>query len=440
MPTARPDSFRSTGLYPGEPVNCRRSIRGFISIFTHLVALVLIFGVYRLEGRAFQMLAQITAISLPIHYLLPYRYKKPFLVAISIFGLVGVFGAIAAAAVLSIAAALIAICYLPISWRARVGMIGLAAIALAFGRVGRIAPDLPETVWPVLGSMFMFRMILYLYEIKHATKKEKLLDTVGYFFLLPNYAFMHFPVVDYRTLLRGYYSQDIHATSQAGLRMLFRGAMHLLAYRLIYHEVLITPAEVVSLPTLMLFVVTNYLLYLHVSGQFHMACGLLHMFGYSLPETHHNYLLASGFTDYWRRINIYWKDFMVRVVFNPVAFRLKRRPQWISLSVATTAVFITTWFLHAYQSFWIRGTWAFSWHDSLFWGILGILVLVNVQVDARTPVRRTLGSKSEISLTRNALAIRSAKTLATFTTIALLWSLWTSASVHAWLMMLARAF
>ena len=64
--------------------------------------------------------------------------------------------------------------------------------------------------------------------------------------------------------------------------------------------------------------VCNYLLYLQVSGQFHMACGMLHLFGYQLPETHHRYLLATGFTDYWRRINIYWKDFMVRVVFNPV--------------------------------------------------------------------------------------------------------------------------
>ena len=118
----------------------------------------------------------------------------------------------------------------------------------------------------------------------------------------------------------------------------------------------------------MLFLVSNYLLYLHVSGQFHLACSVLHIFGFSLPETHNRYLVASSFTDYWRRINIYWKDFMVRVVFNPVAFRLKRRPQWLALSVATTAVFLTTWILHAYQSFWLRGTWAFSWHDTLFWG------------------------------------------------------------------------
>ena len=47
------------------------------------------------------------------------------------------------------------------------------------------------------------------------------------------------------------------------------------------------------------------------------------------------------------------------------------------------AVFLATWLLHAYQSYWLRGSWGFSVPDALFWGILGVLVLVNVQLDAR---------------------------------------------------------
>ncbi len=105
----------------------------------------------------------------------------------------------------------------------------------------------------------------------------------------------------------------------------------------------------------------------------------------SFPETHHNYLLATGFTDYWRRINIYWKDFMVRLFFNPVVFRLKRWPQPAALAAGTVVVFVATWLLHAYQWYWLRGSWGFSVPDALFWGILGVLVLVNVQLDARRP-------------------------------------------------------
>ena len=96
--------------------------------------------------------------------------------------------------------------------------------------------------------------------------------------------------------------------------------------------------------------------------------------------------------------------------------------------MATTAVFLTTWLLHAYQSYWLRGTWGFSVPDALFWGVLGVLVLVNVQLDARRPRRPSA----------KPLAIRAAKTAGTFATIALLWSLWSSPSVAAWLGMLQR--
>jgi D-alanyl-lipoteichoic acid acyltransferase DltB (MBOAT superfamily) len=266
-----------------------------------------------------------------------------------------------------------------------------------------------------------------MYELKHAKKREPFIDTLGYFFLLPNYCFLHFPVVDYRTMQRGYFARDIHAIQRSGLQMMFRGTTHLLFYRLVYHELLIPAEEVHNVVSLAGYLVCNYLLYLRVSGQFHMACGMLHLFGYQLPETHHHYLLASGFTDYWRRINIYWKDFMVRIVFNPVVFQLKRRPQPLALAVATTAVFLTTWLLHAYQSYWLRGTWGFSVPDALFWGVLGVLVLVGVQLDARRS--RSLSQP---------LALRAAQTVGTFATIALLWSLWSSPSVTAWLGMLQR--
>ena len=436
IPAIAPIAIRpDRGLYPGEPETCRRDLRRFLPILAHYALMVVLFGVYRVEGRAFGLLAATALVALPIHYLLPFRWKGPFFVGASIAGLVGVFGPAASAVVLGIAFALIGVCYLPIAWRARVAIIAAAAVGLAFARVGRIAPGVPETAWPVLGSMFMFRMILYLYELKHATRPEPIADTLGYFFLLPNYCFMHFPVVDYRALRRGHFADEIHATQQAGLRMIFRGTVQLLIYRLIYHEVLIAPEEVVGAASLALYLVANYLLYLHVSGQFHLACGMLHLFGHSLPETHNRYLLASSFTDYWRRINIYWKDFMVRVVFNPVAFRLKRRPEWLALAAATTAVFLATWALHAYQSFWLRGSWSLSAPDTLFWGILGVLVLVNVQVEARSPRRRSLGAKSDASPWT---PIRVAKTAATFATIAILWSLWSSPSVGAWAAMIGR--
>jgi D-alanyl-lipoteichoic acid acyltransferase DltB (MBOAT superfamily) len=433
-PVPPPDTIWA-GLYPGEPETCRRHARQFLPVLAQLGLLLAVFKVYRIEGRAFQMLVAIALAVLPLHYLLPYRLKKPLFVAASVVGLAWIFGAATAGVVLALAALLIGVCYLPIAWVARASIVAALALAFALVRSGAAPAGIPENVWPVLGTMFMFRMMVYLYELKHAKKPETLVDTLSYFFLLPNYCFLHFPVVDYRTLQRSYFARDIHAVQQTGLSMMFRGTVQLLLYRVIYHEVLIPPDEVHDAASLALYLVANYLLYLRVSGQFHMACGMLHLFGFGLPETHHNYLLATGFTDYWRRINIYWKDFMVRIAFNPVVFRLKRRPQPVALAIATLVVFLATWSLHAYQSFWLRGTWGFSGPDALFWGVLGALVLVNVQLDARSKRGR---NPKGASWSSRLFAIRVVKTAATFTTIAVLWSLWSSPSIAAWAGLMRR--
>jgi alginate O-acetyltransferase complex protein AlgI len=423
IPIGRP------GLYPGEPENCRRRLRDFLAILIQLGILLAVFETYRLETTSFRMLVLVALAALPAHYLSPYRWKKPLFVAVSILGLFLVVGVSAAACVLALSALLIGLAVAPLPWRVRAGLIAALAVLLAVLRPGTEAAL--ARVIPVVASLFMFRMIVYLYELKHTKHGESLVDTLGYFFLLPNAIFLHLPVIDYRTLQRGYFARGIHEIQRTGLEMMSRGTLHLLLYRVIYHKLLIPAESVHNVSSLLGYLVCNYLLYLRVSGQFHMACGMVHLFGFQLPETHHRYLLATSFTDYWRRINIYWKDFMVRIVFNPVVFRLKRWPQPVALSAATIVVFLVTWLLHAYQSFWLRGTWGFGAPDALFWGILGFLVLINVQLDARRGTRNP-------SQTPRRLAIQAVQVAGTFATIALLWSLWSSPSVGAWFGMLRR--
>ncbi|HZW29810.1 MAG TPA: hypothetical protein VFF52_03830 [Isosphaeraceae bacterium] len=431
---ARPDG--SAGLYTGEPENCRRRVREFLAILAQLGLMLAVVDAYRLETRSFRLLVLLAMMTLPAHYLAPYRWKKPLFVAVSIVGMILVNGLSTSGGVLAISAVLLALAAAPLPWRVRVGLIAAMAASLAVlrSRAGSSAEAIPTGVLPVVATMFMFRMMIYLYEQKHARGREPLVDTLSYFFLLPNYVFPHFPVIDYRAFQRGYFARGIHEIQRAGLVMMSRGTVHLLLYRVIDRLLLISADAVDDPMSLAGYLVCNYLLYLRVSGQFHMACGLLHLFGFQLPETHHHYLLATGFTDYWRRINIYWKDFMVRIVFNPVVFRLKRRSQPVALAAATAVVFVVTWLLHAYQSFWLRGVWGFGVPDALFWGILGILVLINVQLDARR-CARSAGGPSGSPLR---LAIRAVRIAGTFTTIALLWSLWSSPSVGAWVALIRR--
>jgi alginate O-acetyltransferase complex protein AlgI len=447
--TPEPPRRRFAALYPGEPEACRRSLRRFLRNFTHLALLLAVFRVYHLEernfqGRTFQNMATLALLALPVHYLTPFRWKKPCFVAVSIAGLFWIGGAWTSVIVLAIAAVLIGVCYLPIPWVLRAAACAAMATAMMLARPGAASFGIPDNVWPIVASMFMFRIMIYLYELKHSAGPEPLADTLGFFFILPNYCFQLFPVVDYRTMQRGYFADDIHAIQQRGLAMMFRGTVHLLGYRLVYNEWLVQAGEVHDLASLAGHIVCNYLLYLQVSGQFHMACGMLHLFGYRLPETHHHYLLATSFTDYWRRINIYWKDFMVRVFFNPVVFRLKRWPQPAALAIGTATVFLATWVLHAYQWYWLRGSWGFTVPDALFWGVLGVLVLLNVQLDARRSRARVGraagGGPSATSWTARELAVRAAKVAGIFTTIAVLWSLWSSPSLAAWLDLLRRGF
>ena len=172
-------------------------------------------------------------------------------------------------------------------------------------------------------------------------------------------------------------------------------------------------------------IVLCYLLYLRISGQFHIIAGMLHLFGYDLPETNRRYLLASSINDFWRRINIYWKEFMVKVFYFPAYFKLRRSGELRAQLLATMVVFLATWFLHAYQFFWLQGRFRLSLNDSLFWGTLGALLMINVWLDSRRksrPVEKGWPLKLRLA----------AQTVGTFCLIAFLWSLWSAASLTEW--------
>ena len=278
----------------------------------------------------------------------------------------------------------------------------------------------------------MFRLIIYLYDIKHEKGRPELTRTLCYFFMLPNVIFPLFPVVDYKKFQRNYYNDEPERIYQRGVSWIFRGIIHLLLYRIVYQHLTIDPETVTGLAAVMQFSFSAFLLYLQVSGSFHMIVGILLLFGFNLPETNHLYFLASSFNDFWRRINIYWKDFMMKVFYYPVYFRVKKLGETKAIIISTFAVFTATWFLHAYQWFWLRGTFLLEWHDALYWTILAILVIGNSLYETNYGRERKLGGQSRSFLDHTALAC---STLATFLTMGLLWGMWSSDSMGQWVSM-----
>ncbi len=396
-----------------------------------LIQLGLVLAVVRLfeiESPAFYDKIALLAIGgFAVHYCLPRRSRMLFFMLLSLGGVWVVFGVPGAPWLIAIGLALVLICHLPITFAARVGLLLAAGALLAAMRAQWFQPPFPGAIWPILGSMFMFRLVVYMYDLRHARERVDWRWTLSYFFLLPNVVFPLFPVVDWSTFRRTYYDQERHDIYQRGVQWIFRGITHLLLYRVVYQYMTLAPEDVATPAQLAQYMLATFLLYLRVSGQFHIIVGLLHLFGFRLPETHRLFYLAANFNDLWRRINIYWKDFMMKVVFYPVLFRLKRHGQTVGIVVATLSVFLVTWFLHAYQWFWLLGEFLLTWPDVLFWLVLALLLIANTLWEMKYGRARSVGGVARIGWGR------VFSTAATFMFMCVLWSFWSSHAVGDWL-------
>ncbi len=408
----------------------------FLALSAQLVLLLAVFRLYRVEqfsgDMGFFFMCCLAFTTFAVHYWLPFPWKEKFWVAVSLGGALLLLPFWRVALLIAAGAVLYLILVSPLSYWKRVSLVvsGLA-VAMVLRSQPAFFPRLQNdhtlgSFWVLFGVLFMFRLIVYLHDIRYMKGRPPLTEFLAYFFILPNYVFLLFPVIDYKSMRLGYYRRDIHEIAQQGILWICRGTLQLLAYMLIFYarDMLI----VHSFGSLVSMMLLTFLLYLRVSGQFHISIGLLHLFGYDLPETNHKYLLSHSLTDFWRRINIYWKDFMVKLVYFPTYFWLRKKGELRAQLTGTGFVFVVTWALHAYQTFWLRGQIVFTWPDTLFWGVLGILMILNVWWDHRHPRRKTLGVVTLQARVREAVSI-----LGTVTVILLLWSLWSAPSVTAWI-------
>ena len=405
-------------------------IREYVLILVQLGLLTLLLRQFQIESAAFLRLALLAFCGFAVHALLPMRYRLAFFLALSLAGIVLVLDIVNSLWIVGIGLGLIGISHLPISFRLR-GLLLLCAGALLVAlRSKRVDAPALDAIWPILGSMFMFRLIVYFYDLRHDKAPVSPVRTLAYFFMLPNACFPLFPVVDYKAFRRNYYDDDAYRTYQVGVDWMLRGVVHLILYRYVYYHLTLATAEVTEPAQLLQYLVANFLLYLRVSGLFHLIVGMLYLFGFRLPETHNRYLLASSFTDFWRRINIYWKEFMQRIFYYPLVFRFRRMGTTRAMVLATLLVFALTWLLHAYQWFWLRGTVLLVWQDVLFWVILGAVVVVNSLYEIKYGRERSLGKSDQ---TWRSLGLLVLKTFATFWFICVLWSFWTADSLSGWL-------
>src|SRR5437868_6180458 len=438
---AQPTTSRLLDHYLSRPAQ-------FLAVLVQFALIAVVVDYWQLESQLLTRLLWLAFGGFIIHHLLPQRFRLPFFAMLSLLAVISGVGHIGAnlgiawltgnirtidflyrlfpgLTLIGIGLGLIGLCHLPIRFGVRVALVAIAGAGLAFLRAhSQWLPDVSE-MWVILGSMFMFRLMIYLYDLKHRTAPFSPARAISYFFLLPNVCFPLFPVVDYKTFCSTYYNEDWPRIYQTGLKWMFRGVVQLLLYRIVYEYAPLDVSKLTSALDVAGCMLGMFLLYLRISGTFHLIVGLLLMFGFNLPETHHLYYLASSPTDLWRRINIYWKDFVMKLFFYPMHFKLRKMGTLRALSVATMVTFLATWVLHSWQWFWIRGKPLLDWKDFSFWMILGVLVLVSAIYEATRGRKRTL-RPSRVTLRQR--LILGLQVAGMFSLMCILWAYWSCQS------------
>lgn len=398
-----------------------------------LFLLAMVIKQFELESRGLYNILLLAVAGFVLQAILPRRWRMPCFALLSVASVFLVLHA-GGLWVIALGGLLLGLSLLPVRYPVRLGLLVAVGLALALVRVGRLSlpVPIPEPMWPVLAGMFMFRLALFLHTVRHEGTPKDLWGTIGYFFMLPNAVFPFFPIVDYKTFLRQHYDAPASGLYARGLSWMLRGLVHLLLYRLVYHYVVLDPGGLKNLGDVVQYLLQTYLLYLRVSGQFHLIIGLLHLFGFRLPETHHLYYLADSFTEVWRRVNIYWKDFMTKVAYFPTFFRLRKLGNSRAIMISTTIVMFITWMLHGYQKFWIVGGNPFSAVDTVFWVVLSTAVIASAAWDLKRAKNRA-APRAGYDLAR------AVRTVGVFITICFLFALWTAESPRAFLDILAVA-
>ena len=349
-------------------------------------------------------------------------YRDYLLIGLSAICLLHIYGLVNGLLILVGLFLFIALAVSKLGFIIKVILSGLLLLVLFLLRLELFFNVPGDTALVVISGLVMFRLASLYYISRTRNTKVTLPIALNYFLLLPNLIFQIFPIVDYRDFVEKQVRQITTDHWRKGLYWICLGYFYLLVYRLLYYYVLPDKRMIQEVSELFLYHVVNYILIIRLVGIFHLCVGVLVIFGYDLPKVFNRMFLSRSFSDLWRRLNIYWKDFIMKLFYYPLYFKWRKKlnaPILWSIMV----VFVLNWALHSYQWMWILGSYQFRMNDALFWIIFGVLVAINSMYDSRNVQKSTnLKVWSEWS-----------KVFAMFLFMSVIWTFWTSDSIRDWL-------
>src|SRR6185503_6200623 len=157
---------------------------------------LLVIWQFRLESRTFLHVMALLGVGFVVHALLPLRLRLPFFAILSLATVPVAFGIWDGAFLIALGMVLIGICHVPLPLVARVVLLLATGALFAVWRVEWLPTAWSVAIWPILGSMFMFRLALYIYSLKHDERRPTPARTIAYFFMAPNVCFPLYPVVE----------------------------------------------------------------------------------------------------------------------------------------------------------------------------------------------------------------------------------------------------
>lgn len=387
-------------------------------------AAVYLFGIEKNKG--FDTVVFLITGGFIVYTFIPFSYRKLALIGIAFVIEIYLLGILSAVGVLIFISLFVCLTYI-----SNVSLRNISALALTVGCAFFLWKGFSFFYLRIIilfGSVFlMMRYIYLLYELNYFKSKPDFISRLAYLFLFPNACFPLFPILDPKVFSSRFYAVPSQDSLKQGLVWITRGILHTLIYRCIYLYLTPSPYEIEGFWKLLLFVFSGYSLILRLSGLFYISLGFLCIFGFDLPAIFDNYFFASGFTDMWRRINLYWRSFITRVFYYPLLFKLKKWPLKKTVVIATLFIFLCTWFLHSWQWFWIKGKYSFSLNDVLFWSFLGIVI----SMDSYFLLNEFDKSKNKKE-GRFGFIKKGSKVIFMLITISFLWTFWTCNSITEW--------
>lgn len=321
---------------------------------------------------------------------------------------------------------------LKISNRKKIVLLFALAVCLTYFRSQFNFEFIQSRMWVILASIFIFRSIIYFKQKEEIKKETRVLKRFNYFFLFPNIFAPLFPIIDFKDYVHNVNAKETLDVNIDGINLVCLGVIQLLIYRVLYTYFLPSLGDVTDLKSLFTYIFINYLLVFRLMGMLNISVGVLRIFGFKLPEIFNNIFIAISVSDFFRRLNIYWKEFLLNYFYYPIYFKYRKSGMLRALGISAVITFLFNWFFHAYQWFWILGTSPIRWTDTIFWSAFSIIAVTEMLYQAKNKSTK----KNELIH----LLLWPLKVMLTFTFISVIWSLWTSPNVSYWFQMVKNGF